>query len=265
MKQAWLAAATVAVVAAMFAVSPGPPSPRKVNPDRVLRSSLAAAPTVPYKATQRWRFIFHGKMVETTIAVHGPTGRQSPRRMAELLTRNYTPLVEGEDTIAGRETWTLRLKPRSKYRPWRDLWIDKKTGVVLALRDWDAGNHVKRSMSVLSISYSSPNAPRVPVTFGDDWRVVDPADRGVPEKLPGGYELVSAGRSADCRADQYTYSDGLQCISVFRGFPGTSSGEQLQSRRVSGWGQGIVLSQGPVAVVGDLPVRELERIARFFR
>ena len=76
-----------------------------------------------------------------------------------LLRRNYTPLVEGEDAIAGRPAWVLRLKPHSKHMPWRQLWIDKKTYVALAQRDWSSRNEVKWPITTTDITYGRPEMP----------------------------------------------------------------------------------------------------------
>lgn len=60
-------------------------------------------------------------------------------------TSGFTPLVEGKDTIAGHEAWTLRLKPKAKRLPWSQYWIDEKTKAVVAFRKWDGHNNMVRS------------------------------------------------------------------------------------------------------------------------
>jgi len=77
-------------------------------------------------------------------------------RITALLKKNYTPQIEGQDTISGRPAYMLRLKPDVKHRPWKQLWVDEKTYAILAIRDWTAQNRIKRSIIVRADLQSTP-------------------------------------------------------------------------------------------------------------
>jgi hypothetical protein len=47
-----------------------------------------------------------------------------------------TPILEGSDKIAGRDTWAIRLRPRDRKYPWIEVWVDKRTSEVLAWKEW---------------------------------------------------------------------------------------------------------------------------------
>jgi outer membrane lipoprotein-sorting protein len=51
----------------------------------------------------------------------------------ETLSSRYDPVLEGSETLNGRDAWVLRLtaKRRTESYPARKLWIDKETGDLL--------------------------------------------------------------------------------------------------------------------------------------
>jgi len=259
-----LAISALVVVGAMFALSPGPPSREQVDPARILDAALDAAHSVGYTAKQDWSYALGGSILTSSVRVDNATKAPPSPLMAAQVRRNYVPLIEGEDTIAGRDTWVLRLKPHKKYRPWRHVWVDKRTSVVLAMREWDSLNRVKRSMKTTSIDFAAAPAPRARRKEPAVPRIAAPADEKmhVARHLPGGYTLMRiSGRPTELA----TYSDGLQSISVLRGFPRVRSRGRTQRELVMDWGQGMVLFRdevgGSLAIVGDLPVNELRKIA----
>ncbi|MCL5105290.1 MAG: outer membrane lipoprotein-sorting protein [Armatimonadetes bacterium] len=65
----------------------------------------------------------------------------------------WTPLVEGEEKIVGRDAWIVRFKPDRKRVPWAHCWIDKETFVVLAARVWDGHNCLIGSFKTTKITY----------------------------------------------------------------------------------------------------------------
>ncbi len=71
------------------------------------------------------------------------------------LSRKFTPVIDSEDVIAGRRAWVLRLKPNVKHGPWMQMWIDKKSHVVLATRFWTGRNTVEASMKTLRIAFEN--------------------------------------------------------------------------------------------------------------
>jgi hypothetical protein len=67
-------------------------------------------------------------------------------------TRTITPLVEGKDVIAGRPAWVLRLKPHIKRTPWVQIWVDRRSHVILAFRKWDGNDRLLSSAHARSVS-----------------------------------------------------------------------------------------------------------------
>ncbi len=65
-----------------------------------------------------------------------------------LARQGYNILVEGTDTICGRECITVRLEPRTKPKPWRQLWLDKQSLKVMATRSWDEKDRIVSSSRV---------------------------------------------------------------------------------------------------------------------
>lgn len=284
----------LAVLAALVLVSAALlyPHGAQVDPRNVLLSALRGETGTPYRATRVHSYTFHGRSLEYTSSIDRtaaedtpsedqewtPVGAVGKRRTEALLLANYTPLVEGEDRIAGRTTWVLRLKPKGKRLPWKQIWVDKSTGVVLASRDWSSGNRLKRSMKTLSISYAEPVRHSQP---GSGPARREPGEKpvvdldtvsrtlGVPVRAPGyvprGFELMGAEARADDGLAHLVYSNGLGVISVYVRFPGRQGREQQVGHPVHDWGQGLVLStatrEAEVTVMADLPIREIERIA----
>ncbi len=186
------------------------------------------------------------------------------------------PLVEGEDTIAGRKAWTLRLKPKRKRLPWKQLWIDKETFVVLASRDWSSANKIKRTMKTTWISYRVPRSP--PILERPAYSMEQDADsqlkaaalllagRTSPTKyLPKGFKLVNVEVDYNDSCVRLVYSDGLYALSVLVGDAADRAGERLRAGRAYDWGQGLMVfaraNGRNVLIVGDLPVEEIKKIA----
>ncbi len=78
-----------------------------------------------------------------------------PRIDRSLLMQNYRVEVSPGDMIAGRPTRLLRITPRRKGRPARNLWLDQERGIVLRLEHYDTEG-ILRSIFVFSrITYDS--------------------------------------------------------------------------------------------------------------
>ncbi len=182
--------------------------------------------------------------------------------LCALVQSNYTPLVEGVDVIAGREVWTLRLKPHDKYRPWKQIWIDKQTYAVLAQRNWSSYNRLKSATktkaSFLPTERMRPRSVNVLPQSA--------AVRLLPKSLymASGYRLAGAVVINNHNATQLTYTDGLHAINIFI----CKSRSQTPSRRlgfIEDFGQGLMItvkcSSGYATVLADLPVEEIEKIA----
>ncbi|OFX14828.1 MAG: hypothetical protein A2Z18_01955 [Armatimonadetes bacterium RBG_16_58_9] len=132
-----------------------------------------------------------------------------------MLKANYTPLVEGEDTIAGRQVWTMRLKPKRKNFAWKQLWIDKQTYVVLASKDWSFQNEMIRTMVTTHVSYCDrPLAKR---------RV--PKPDGLRQQL----------RNCEYRPRCFGSSEITHCPSISQ-HVAAEAAERYYSQRVSSYG-----------------------------
>ena len=58
-------------------------------------------------------------------------------QIRQNLSEGYIPILEGADTISGRECWAIRLKiPPPKRYPWLEVWVDKKSSVIHAWKKW---------------------------------------------------------------------------------------------------------------------------------
>ena len=77
-------------------------------------------------------------------------------RVALPASESVIPLVEGDDIIAGRQAWVLRLNPRQKPCPWLQLWVDKRTNEVLAFREWSGEDEMIRAVRKDDESSGSP-------------------------------------------------------------------------------------------------------------
>lgn len=263
MRRLHIALIALGVAALGIWLCPSVPSRTAIDPHKLLDRVLSSTERIPYRAKREYTASYYGKTVRKVATVD--TATRQTAVISSLIKRNYEPLVEGQDRIAGRETWVLRLKPKLKHRPWKQLWIDKKTFHVLASRDWNYRNEIKRSMKtvssphILSSTYIlslSNDADIVEARIlrqaqdASGWVQDVPGIRParLPKYLPPGFVRVGAGST------ELHYSDGLNTISIF-----TSVGKQPSGVRDSG--QGLVLTTRRCVVIADLPPAELRKIA----
>ena len=241
-----------AVLALGFALCPAPPGARRVDPKELLRKAL-----------------------NTDRSDQSPTSNPQ----ISLIEKNYTPLVEGEDTVAGMPVWTLRLKPSRKHFPWKQLWIDKQTGAVLASRDWTGRNKIRSSVETTADSHNSAqlSGEKLDVVGPSCRRTEDPhvalrtarrlLGRTVllPGYVPECFELASVEVDNTGGDVHLVYSDGLYALSVFVGPMADRAARSIRVNRAYDWGQGLAFlthAQGRSAlIVADLPVEEIEKIA----
>lgn len=94
-------------------------------------------------------------LVRHAFGVTTPSAKKNIQYLLHFLDnpKRWTPLVEGEEKIAGRDTWIVRLKPYKKRTPWVQCWIDKENYAILASRVWDGHNHLIGSAKTTKITF----------------------------------------------------------------------------------------------------------------
>ncbi|MCE5313467.1 MAG: MucB/RseB C-terminal domain-containing protein [Armatimonadota bacterium] len=237
------------------------PQTPNVDGRNILQKVLRAQHSLSYNSVQEHTQSLYGQNIRSTITLrHDGRASLGNDRLESLIYQNYTPLVEGRDHIAGRDTWVLRLKPKAKHRPWKQLWVDKKTSAVLASRDWTARNKIKRSMKTVSIHYIHNNRMSAAPT-------PDTQPQKLPAslhkmKIPAGFVLTDSETDKSGRSSHCTYSDGLYSISVNVNQP---SAKKSVCNEPMDFGQGFIYvtrRQGKkVIVIADLLPEEIAKIA----
>lgn len=245
-----LAVITVAALLLGLLFSPRKPVSERMDPDELLRSIL-----------QSYQIKSNGPLAP---GFHETFWLDKASR-DRLVLRNYTPLVEGQERIAGREAWVLRLKPRVKYRPWRQVWVDKELTSILAVRDWSSDDRRRRTVKLDRVS--APIHDRIPAQAMCP--ISTTAALGslrLPRHIPSGFSLTCVGTWSDSPRDRcIIYSDGLFNISLFYRFSARPHREQQDGNCVVACGNSravaVPLATGSVTVVADLPADELLRVA----
>ncbi|MEN6357012.1 MAG: hypothetical protein ABFD83_08025 [Armatimonadota bacterium] len=225
------------------------PYPPRVNGNALLHKVLLAQRSVEYTAVQEHTSVMLGSNIRSTIHVKNDCRTASTdAKLESQIFRNYIPLVEGQYRIAGRDAWVLRLKPKLKHMPWKQIWVDKTKFVVLASRDWTAYNVIKRSMKTISISFDSEPMRE---TNAERTNHIAKCDIPRPSYMLHGFVPTSADKGT------LVYSDGLYTITIT-----TSDKSACRKNKALDWGQGTIYSTGRYTVVADLPADMIERIAR---
>lgn len=236
--------AALGAAALMAAVAPGRVPESVVNPSRLLDRAIQANVT---KAAPNE----DGSVLLSSLGA---------RERLALLRSNYIPLVEGSDSIRGRPAWVLRLKPKMKPRPWRQLWVDKRDFTVLAMREWSHRNEIRRSL-IIDRACSDPPAPNRGTVTG-----AKTASRTimVPSYLPSGFTLADVRFLPAEGSTQVVYSDGMFCLSVFCGAGRAHGQDGIAGVYACGRGNAVAAHYGAtrVLIIGDLPPEELLKMAR---
>jgi negative regulator of sigma E activity len=222
-----------------------------------------------------------------TVAVAAtPLAPEHEARRRNLLEENYRALHTGDETVAGRPAHRVELRPRHPGNPWKRLWIDQETALLLASEDYDGAGRRTRSSRVQSVEFRAEpeGAVRPSAALIDNAQFARAAETDVkpaadiskavgfkvlrPGYLPPGYELESAhvySCQCGCRvpAARLQYVDGLNAISVLQcgercrheGAVGTRGLPQGSAFRV-------LAGENTVVVVGEIERGELEKMAR---
>lgn len=283
MKTIYIAIVILLVIGTGFLLCPHSPGADQIDPQALLDSVIKAEHSVPYAADQVYEAVYLGKTHRKRVHHSASSGAaiHIPEERYDSVRANYVPLVEGEDVIAGREVWTLRLMPDRdkhhwrKHAPWKQLWVDKETFVVLASREWTSTNKIKRSMVTEAVTYqeyqSQPDLLVIDAASNhwsdsleklkSDSRYRPEMMHFIPNYIPGGFYLEDAqcvGKSG-CK---FTYSDGLYCINI----RGDISDCTRRDASIRDSGQCLVYnhcSDGQsITITADLPAQEFRKMIR---
>lgn len=86
-----------------------------------------------------------------TVAPHPSEGEDAFRLIANCRFR-----WKGRDTVAGRATWVVEVRPESGVGSWRRLWIDPKTYVILANEARNDLGELTHGVRFRSVTYLEP-------------------------------------------------------------------------------------------------------------
>jgi outer membrane lipoprotein-sorting protein len=212
--------------------------------------------------------------------------QQREKQRLALLEQNYRAIFTGAEKIAGRLAYRVELRPRHPGNPWKRLWIDRRSGVILASEDYDGQsrrtrasrveqiefrrepfNAVRPSPSLIHFARPEPATetevrPREKISQAVGFKVLQPT------YLPPGYRWEASylyGCQCGCGvpAARLQYVDGLNTISVLQ------CGHRCQHESDCGFRplpQGsavrVIAGDNTVVVTGELDRRELVKIAK---
>jgi len=185
----------------------------------------------------------------------------------------YDLSLIGEDRVAGRLAWRVRMQPKDHYRHAQLLSVDKASGVVLKSLVIDHEGRVLESMQFLQLELReisdaeiSPQSSQVVAMdnstndcINDGLANYDGVDWAISE-LPAGFELFSAKYFPEKDRTWLIYGDGFTTFSVF-----VEAGDN--GRLIQRTGAFTVVAQPisvnnenyTVTVLGDIPPEAVER------
>ena len=195
-----------------------------------------------------------------------------PQSVKEL-GANYQVVLGVAQRIAGRSAQEVSVMPRDDYRYGYQLWVDRKTGLLLKASLLDAdGRAIEQFMFThVEIGGSIPEAELEPHNHGKDYvwhreerEVAQPATGDAEwtvRELPPGFSLsMRSIRRAPARpvaVEHLVYSDGLAVVSVFiekqdeDSKPAAAASESTRMGAVHA--RGRIVGMHHVTVVGEVP------------
>lgn len=191
-------------------------------------------------------------------------------KLVRLIFRNYRIQLMGRDCIGGQSLLVVALKSRFRNQPCRQLWIDEKSGNIVALKDWGRGSILKfvsvydRLRIPMHESNVKPTDIHLQETLLRDLRPGSPVWR--VGSLPLGFEYVGS-RMIRGGWWQDVYSDGIFAVSVFSRFASGRTGKTGKEGSgivcVPGVGLVMHVSRGAreFVIVGDISTSEMRRMA----
>jgi outer membrane lipoprotein-sorting protein len=220
--------------------------------------------------------------------------RLGPDDEFDLLTDNYDVRAVSTSPVAGRSSWLLELRARADGRLQRRLWVDRKTGLVLASEDYRPQGERASSARFETLSFphrqskklfkfSSPPGAAL-VKRGDpgylslgEAKTASGMEPRTPVWLPSGYvfESLDVLPRGAFKIIHYRFSDGINVLSLFQCPPkvkldfGAKSAAAVRVGSEDGtlaWtqeGQALAWEQGRsrFLLVGPLSADALVRIA----
>lgn len=245
-----LLAVGIVIGAHLFAKQP-------VKAEYVFDRAVLASNKTNYKATNVCTYRYFGKEKKYQATSDCRHNASLNSQYAPIVKKNYELVLGGEYKIAGRGVWVLALLPKQRHFPWKEIWVDKKTYVVLASKDWSSQNNVKRSMKTLKIKYLPDNEIPQSANANTSTASQMPAHSYIPK----GFICVSS--KSDFKSSRNVYSNGITTISI------CSKTAPIQNATckpsISDCGQALIYSKytngKDITIIADLPEEELSKIA----
>lgn len=192
----------------------------------------------------------------------------------------YSFILGARERIAGRNTTSIIIKPRDRYRYGYQLWADNKTGLLLKSNLINNRGKIIEQFMFTNIDIGKPvrDADLRPSFSGKKWvwhrdtgNKEDDAKPGnwKAQRLPEGFMLTSRiTRTMPVRNDNkvtehLVYSDGLAAVSVFIKKQGASDSSMIG---ISGMGAinayGAIVDDHQVTAVGEVPAATVSLIGQ---
>lgn len=188
---------------------------------------------------------------------------------------SYRFQFKGDDRVAGRAARIVEILPRDRYRYGRRLWLDHQTGLLLRSVLLDEHGRELEKISFVSIELNAeindvelqPQTMQSLVMEAEmyeqkkrDQRVSPASPSWLPQSLPEGFQLKSAGRHetvAGVEYQQLVFSDGLASISVYVEPSAAVEQTPVEQEPIESLGSMNVFSRQVddhiLTVVGDVP------------
>ncbi len=159
-----------------------------------------------------------------------------PEEEYDLLSENYVPRLTGSETIAGFPCWKIEIVALKGGRPLRQLWVEKRHGIILQSKAYQPDGSLASTMRFLRADipaaldeslfrFQPPLGSRV-VTSRlkpgylelEDARVASGIAPRHPSWLPAGYvfESLNVLPYQGATLLHYRYSDGIDAVSLFQ-------------------------------------------------
>lgn len=222
-------------------------------------------------------------------------GWADPDEERALLADNYTAVLEGDETVAGRPCRVLAVRPRRGGPPVQRLWRDAERGLVLQRVVYDPGGEEVSRMRFQTVTYDPPQK-------ASDFRFRPPAGVKVVRSRPApdALELEEAAKATDLAPRppawvppgyvfesvallpyrgatilHYRWSDGVDALSLFQAPKRVSvkpaAGGAPRAEKVGAADARLTLgpdgrslewaADGRFVLVGRLSLEDLRRVA----